>query len=142
MEIFKIERGRLNEWVKFVPGSEDEKRGKRLIKNFNKNDLYAIGLFKILIEAGVSRKTAAGIADTWKEEFSKKDYLLFRRGSDGVLTLESINHPKGGVDRAIILITTSLLHTFEENDDWNLAYILNMRKIKKDIDEKVQELSN
>ena len=76
LEIVKalgIPRERLRQWMNegFVrPSQPSPKQGSRAL--FTRHDVYAIALFRDLIERGLNRKEAALYVDMWLEDAKKR----------------------------------------------------------------------
>jgi hypothetical protein len=151
MRILKIPKERFREWVHmgFVRPSIAKARGRGTKALFSKRDLYFIGLFRELIESGLSREAAAVSAYQIKTpyfSFSTK-YILskFHRFRDQIWvdarTGKEDPRKKDVLDSTVDFIRSEveLRSIFDKEPVWDHLIIINFAKLKRAIDSNIEE---
>ncbi len=135
LKIFNMEWGRLRTWIKtdfLTPSTPPKGQGKAF--EFTQQDIYALAIFKKLVDDGTSRATASKVYlrvlpllvafTVGGLEFPP--YLLIEIKDEDVTVKHSTSLNMAGM--------------FTDKAGWEVITVINLKAIKKSIDNKLKEL--
>ena len=128
MKILDIKRERLREWMikKFIsPTQSASGVGTKAI--FSLLDVYRIGVFKKLVEAGINRRKASAWVNTNPainnyEEAQDINFIIVFDSDKGGQWINYMGLPPWTVETDVV-----------KSNDWNVAILINFKKLRKEI---------
>lgn len=136
IKIFDMKRERLREWMNhgfITPTMPAEGVGTKAA--FTLLDVYQVGVFKKLVDAGVNRSIASLWVDV-NDSFhnlqlaNKVNYMiLFERGSNKWKWMLLKEPGPWNMD-----------HVVSQNDEWGLGIVVNFRKLRTQINGEIEKL--
>jgi len=142
MNILKLKRGRLREWMKygFIKPSIQLADGPSIKALFNRTDIYTLVLFRNLIESGLGRFQAANCAHSmYLEEAGSAKYLIYRIYVDR--NLDVVNSRTGKTDREkrdVVAPVVSFANTLKDVTHVGAHMIVvDLEKIREDVDKAI-----
>ncbi|MDX9788650.1 MAG: hypothetical protein RBT11_17870 [Desulfobacterales bacterium] len=147
LNILEIDRGRMNEWLSrgLIETEHEIKKGSRTHKEYSTADLYAIAIFKTLIEYGqIPRDTASKVAKAWRDSVKKygvescRDPIFILRKEDGFeLAMAPIPMQTFKDQGSGAIFNLSVLRNMElirDDTTWKIMFVLNIGVILAEVD--------
>jgi len=136
LKVLDLEWGRLRTWIKsgfFIPMIPPKGQGRAF--EFTLWDIYALAIFKKLIDGGISRWSAGKsieiLPKLMKTRWDGKKPLFISVKVSEESHNTSIEEPSWLVKSWI---------NDEENTNWDRILIINFQTLKKSVDNKLKEL--
>ncbi len=148
LRILSVDRGRANEWISrgLIDSEISCKKGSRIHKEYSLIDLYAIGIFKSLVEkTNMTRENASAISKLWRTlELSEKmvirtdDIFIAISEKEFVKEFVILMDPEINDGKitwgAYMTLDKKLVVSQSSRFDWDSVFILNRKKVFREID--------
>jgi len=140
LAILEMDRGRFNEWVSrgLVQAEHWLKKGSRIHKEYSKIDIYAIAIFKTLLDdAQLPRENAAQVSKMWRSVSLENGLFtqpLFLIREKDLLTIiqpatPSQDFKDGGSDLVFNVSVLSNIEYLQSNSKWRFMFVVNTGQI-------------
>ncbi|WP_319407472.1 MerR family transcriptional regulator [uncultured Desulfosarcina sp.] len=149
VKIIGIKMERLQDWIKrgFIKPSSEEKVGRGIKRYFSKLDLYFIKTFQGLVENGITRQEASYIVwDVQKQPLiinalrsagQPQDVKKLRTEPYFIVTEKGWT--ENNFSRTKLVYKDELQIRLTENSDSDFVHIVNLSRIKSQIDAALEE---
>jgi hypothetical protein len=145
IEILQIDRGRINEWLSrgLIDTEQKIQKGSRIHREYSLIDIYAVAIFKTLLEsAKMPREAASDISKLWRRHSISNQLLrgnLFfsHENNKGQIYLDPCFKDDGRISFNIYMsgkITTISVKPV----DWDVLFVLNVAKILDAVDSRMK----